>query len=499
MDFSALELSRLQFGLTAMFHFIFVPLTIGLAFIIAIMETLHLKTGNPVWRWAARFWGKFFFLNWLFGISTGIPLRFQLAENWAAYSGYVDEVISRTFYFEGLLAPFLFGAAFLFALSWRRLSPGAHCVVTWILTAFLSIQSISILAVNAWMGAPAGVEFTPGGAVVNDLWAIYTNPITLDKFAHTMSAAAVTGAMFVLSISAWYLLKRRHLDVARKSFWLAAIVGLLNAQVVMLMGHMSAYNLARHQPMKFAAMEAMWHQDPVPAPLTAFGFPNMQTRSTDYALEVPYMLTLLAAPGFDRSFPGIHELVADTEQRIRDDIRAGQFDLGPVLLLKPYTDDPAAADASQIQRAAWDTVPDVPYVFWAFRFMVGLGIAMVLLFAAAHWLSRKGKTPQPGRFLWLALCSLPMPWLAMDAGWLVAEVGRQPWTVTGVLPTMHSLGDVAAETVFMTLRGFIVVYLVMIVLNILISTRYIRRGPLADGEAASETGARPVLAARESG
>ncbi len=502
MDIDVVTLSRLQFGMTAMYHFLFVPLTLGLSLLIAIMESVYVMTGRDIWKQMTKFWGLLFGINFAMGVATGITMEFQFGTNWAYYSHYVGDVFGAPLAIEGLMAFFL-EATFigLFFFGWDRLSRLGHLVVTWLVAIGSNLSALWILIANAWMQNPVGAEFNIDTMrmEMTSFAAVVFNPVAQSKFVHTVSAGYVTGAMFVLSVSAWYLLRGRHVEFARRSMTVAASFGLASALSVVVLGDESGYTATQHQKMKIAAIEAMWHTEPAPAPFTLIGLPNQDARATHYEVQIPWMLGLITTRSIDKTVPGIHELVDIARGRIvsgvqawsamqvlqqdrndaaaRAQLAAHVDDLGHALLLKRYTDDLAAATPEQIEQAAWSTVPRVAPLFWSFRVMVALGFYFIALFAVAFWLASRRRLERYRPFLVAALLSLPLPWVAAELGWFVAEFGRQPWVIEGVLPTFLGVSSIKAGQVWFTLIGFLVFYSVLAVVDVMLMLKYVRLGP----------------------
>jgi cytochrome d ubiquinol oxidase subunit I len=498
------DLSRLQFAATAMYHFLFVPLTLGLSVLVAIMESVYVMTRRPVWREMTRFWGILFGINFAMGVATGITMEFQFGTNWAYYAHYVGDIFGVPLAIEGLMAFFLEGTFIgLFFLGWDRLTRLQHLCVTWLVAIGSNLSALWILIANAWMQNPTGAHFNPATMrmELDSIGAVIFNPVAQSKFVHTVSAGYVTGAVFVLAISAWYLLQGRHAEFAKRSATVAVSFGLAAALSVVVLGDESGYTLTEHQKMKIAAIESLWHTEPAPAPFTLFGLPDMATRTTRAQIQVPWMLGLIATRSLDTEVPGIVELVDREKDRIRagipaytalerlrahpDDaaaravLAAHADDLGHALLLRRYVDDPAAATAAQIDRAAWDSVPSVAPMFWSFRVMVGLGFGFIALFATGFYLVARRRIAHSPRFLRVALCMLPTPWIAAELGWFVAEHGRQPWAIEGVLPTFLAVSPIPASSVALSLAGFLVFYTVLAAFDVYLLRKYVRLGPVA--------------------
>lgn len=500
-DLHVVDLSRLQFALTALYHFLFVPLTIGLALIMAIMESVYVMTNRVIWKQMTRFWGVLFGINFAMGVATGITMEFQFGTNWAYYSHYVGDIFGAPLAIEGLMAFFLESTFVgLFFFGWDRLSRLQHLIVTWLTALGANVSALWILIANGWMQNPVGAQFNfqTMRMEVTDFAAVVFNPVAQAKFVHTVSAGYVTGAMFVLSISAWYLLRGRNIEIARRSIVVAASFGLASALSVAVLGDESGYTASENQKMKVAAIEAEWRTHPAPASFTLVGWPDMQRRETAHAVHIPWALGLIATRSLDKEVPGIHELVEVNRQRIRrgigayaalrelradrdDPDKAAAFlalreDLGFGLLTLRYVTDPALADETVIDRAAWSTVPNVPVLFWSFRIMVGLGVFFIVLFGWAFYLATRGRLERP-LFLRVALWSLPLPWVAAELGWIVAEYGRQPWAIDGVLPTFLGVSSTSSTQVIASLVGFVVLYTGLAVVDVMLMLRAIRSGP----------------------
>jgi cytochrome bd ubiquinol oxidase subunit I len=517
------QLSRLQFGLTAMYHFLFVPLTLGLSILLGIMESVYVMTGREIWRQMTKFWGLLFGINFAMGVATGITMEFQFGMNWAYYSHYVGDVFGAPLAIEGLMAFFL-EATFigLFFFGWDKLSKVGHLAVTWLVALGSNLSALWILIANGWMQNPVGARFNPDTMrmEVTDFSAVIFNPVAQCKFVHTVSAGYVTGSVFVLAISAFYLLRGRHIELAKRSMTVAASFGLAAALSVVVLGDESGYTAGEHQKMKIAAIESMWNTQKAPASFTIFGLPNQTTHKTDDDIEVPWMLGLIVTRSINTTVPGIDELVARAETRIRSgllaydalgklhmdrnnaeakaDLAAHGDDLGYALLLKRIRPDILNASDSDVVQAAWSTVPAVSPLFWSFRIMVGLGLFFIVLFAVAFYLASSRQLTASPTFLRIALWVLPLPWIAAELGWFVAEVGRQPWVIEGVLPTFLAVSSLSASNVLISLVGFILFYSSLLVVEVYLMVKTIRLGPTLVGpDVSPKTIAMTVPAAAE--
>jgi cytochrome d ubiquinol oxidase subunit I len=496
------DLSRLQFAATAMYHFLFVPLTLGMVWLLVIMESVYVMTGKVIWKDMTRFWGKLFGINFALGVTTGITLEFQFGTNWAYYSHYVGDIFGAPLAIEGLMAFFLESTFIgLFFFGWDRLTKTQHLMVTTLMAVGTNLSALWILIANGWMQNPVGAEFSyqTMRMEMTDFWAVVFNPDAQAKFVHTVSAGYVTGAMFVLSISSWYLLKGRDVEFAKRSFRVAAAFGLASVCSVIVLGDESGYTVGEAQQTKMAALEAMWETEPAPAGLKLIAGINEKAQKNDWEIEIPYVMGLIGTRSVSKQIPGIHEIKAKNRERIvngitavialetlrqhRDDpvarqvLEATKGDLGFGLLLKKYTSDVRQATPEMIDRAMHDTVPKVAPMFWSFRIMVGLGVAMLLLFGLAFWSTLKSQCRAHPWLLRAAVLMLPAPWIASELGWVVAEYGRQPWTIYGVLPTHMSVSTLSVNSLYGSLAGFIGFYTVLLVVEIYLMQKFARQGP----------------------
>lgn len=499
---SLVDLSRLQFAATAMYHFLFVPLTLGMVWLLVIMETVYVMTGQVVWKDMTRFWGKLFGINFALGVTTGITLEFQFGTNWAYYSHYVGDIFGAPLAIEGLMAFFLESTFIgLFFFGWDRLSKTQHLMVTTLMAIGTNLSALWILVANGWMQNPVGAEFSwqTMRMEMTDFWAVVFNPDAQAKFVHTVSAGYVTGAMFVLSISSWYLLRQRDVAFAKRSFRVAAAFGLASVCSVIVLGDESGYMVGEAQQTKMAALEAMWETEPAPAGLKLIaGIDEAHARNT-WEVEIPWVMGLIGTRSVSKQIPGIREIKAKNRERILNGITAvialealrqhredsvarqtlerTQADLGFGLLLKKYARDVRQATPAMIDRAVDDTVPRVAPMFWSFRLMVGLGFAMLVLFALAFWSTLKSQCAARPWILRAAVVMLPAPWIASELGWFVAEYGRQPWTIYGVLPTHLSVSTLSVESLYGSLAGFVGFYTLLLVVEVYLMVKFARQGP----------------------
>jgi cytochrome d ubiquinol oxidase subunit I len=496
------DLSRFQFALTALYHFLFVPLTLGLSVLLAIMETVYVMTGRDIWYRMVKYWGVLFGINFVLGVATGLTMEFQFGTNWAYYSHYVGDVFGAPLAIEGLMAFFL-EATFvgLFFFGWGKLRPLQHLSCTWLLALGTNLSALWILIANGWMQNPVGAVFNyhTMRMEVSDFSAVLFNPVAQAKFVHTISAGYVTGSIFVLAISAWFLLRGRNQDFAKRSMTVAVSFGLASALSVVVLGDESGYLINDNQKMKIAAMEGMWNTEKAPASITVFGIPNEKTRSTDYQISVPYVLGLIATRSISEPLLGINQLIEQSKLKIQEgmlaydaltrlqknptdldakaDFSKHSQTLGYGLLLKKYTENVTDATPKQIDRAAQDLKPKVWPLFFAFRIMVACGLFFIVLFATGFYLSVRRQLHTTRWYWWFAFCALPLPWLAAELGWVVAEYGRQPWVVQGILPTMMGTSSVSAPQVMTSIAGFVLFYTTLAIVEVYLMVKYIRIGP----------------------
>ena len=500
-DLLVADLSRWQFALTAMYHFLFVPLTLGLSMMLVIMEAAYVMSGKEVWKKITQFWATLFGINFVLGVATGITMEFEFGTNWAYYSHYVGDIFGAPLAIEGLMAFFLEATMVgLMFFGWDKLSRPGHLMVTMMVALGSNLSALWILIANGWMQHPVGAEFNPETMrmEVNNFMEVLLNPVAQAKFVHTVSAGYITAAAFVLAVSAWYLLRGRHVGLARRSIMVASAFGVLSAASVIVLGDESGYVATENQQFKLAAIEAMWETEEAPASFTVFGLPDRENRETHFAVEVPYLLGLIATRSLDTPVEGINELVVEAERRIANGVAAydalqrirqnpadtaaqeafaaTKTDLGHGLLLMRYVEDPRLATPDQIAAAASDLVPNVGLTFWGFRLMVAIGFLYLAIFAAAFWyMNIRRRIPR--WFLTVSVFAAPLPWVAAEFGWIVAEVGRQPWIIDGVLPTHLGVSSLSVGQVVTTMIGFTLIYGVLLFIEMMLMLRTIRLGP----------------------
>lgn len=507
------ELSRLQFALVALYHFLFVPLTIGMTWILVIMESVYVLTGKQIYKDMTRFWGKLFGINFALGVTTGITMEFQFGTNWSYYSHYVGDIFGAPLAIEGLMAFFLESTFVgLFFFAWDRLSRPGHLLVTVLMALGTNLSALWILVANGWMQDPVGAHFNFESMrmEMTSFSEIFLNEVAQNKFVHTVSAGYVTGAIFVMAISAWYMLKRQDVEFAKKSFRIAVGFGVASILSVIVLGDESGYTVGKSQQTKMAALEAMWETEPAPASFNLIALPNEDAMKNDFTVRIPWAMGLIGTRSLDKQIPGIKEIIVDNIERIRngreavialealrknrsdelakENLKKYGDDLGFGLLLKSYVPDVRQATEADIAHAARETIPRVAPMFWSFRIMVLCGFLMLLLMAVAFYASVKNNFAEKRWLLKWTFWSLPLPWLACEAGWFVAEYGRQPWTVYGVLPTNLSVSSLTAANLWGSIFGFVTLYTILLIVEVYLMVRFSRQGPgsLSTGRYANE-------------
>ena len=503
MSDTLIELSRWQFALTAMFHFIFVPLTLGLSFLLAIMESVYVMTGKEVYKQMTQFWGKLFGINFAIGVATGLTMEFQFGMNWSYYSHYVGDIFGAPLAIEGLMAFFLESTFVgLFFFGWDKMSKEKHLATTWLVAIGSNFSALWILIANGWMQYPVGAEFNFEAMrmEMTSFAEVIFNPVAQVKFVHTVSAGYVTGAIFVLAISSYYLLNHKHIAFARRSFAIAASFGLAATLSVIVLGDESGYELGDVQKVKLAAVEAEYDTHPAPAPFTVFGIPNDEEEKTEYALQIPWAMGIIATRSLTEEVKGIKALKEENKARILegikayevlDDVRNGtatsaeratfeahKDSLGYAMLLEPFTADVANPTDAALKQAVDYSIPPVAPLFWSFRLMVASGFIMLALFLCAFYYSTKHRITKPRWLLKASLFSLPLPWVASEAGWFVAEYGRQPWSIAEVLPVHASVSNLAVSDVVITLVAYSAFYTVMFIIGFYLMKKFAKKGPV---------------------
>lgn len=485
--------SRAQFALTAGYHWIFVPLTLGLAVIMASMETIYVIRKDDFWKQTAKFWMKLFAINFSVGIATGIILEFEFGTKWSNYSWFVGDIFGAPLAIEGILAFFMEATFFaVMFFGWDKVSQKTHLLATWMTGFGASISAIWILIANSWMQHPVGMEFNPDTVrhEMVDFWALVFNPVAIVKFFHSVFSGWMTGAIFVIGISCWYLLKKRETRFALASIRVAASIGIVGTVVLMLSGDGSGVHAAKYQPMKLAAAEGL--ED------GGSGSPF----SIVPGLEIPNMLSFLATHDMNGYVPGINNILegyTDSEGvkhlSAEEQIAKGKLALNAFRKYRTLkgTNSEAALEARKVLEeniqyfgygyidTPEELIPPVNLIYWAFRIMVGFGGFLLVLMIIVLWAESKGRLVDMKWLQWGALCSIPLVYLAGQAGWVVAEVGRQPWVIQGLLPTKAAVSSVSVGAVQTTFFLFVAIFTLFLAIEIRIMLKTIKQGPEING------------------
>jgi len=513
IDYSLVDWSRAQFALTAIYHWIFVPLTLGLGVIMSIMETMYYKTGNSEWKRITQFWMKLFGINFAIGVATGIILEFEFGTNWSNYSWFVGDIFGAPLAIEGIMAFFLestFIAVMFF--GWKKVSKGFHLASTWLTVIGASLSALWILVANAWMQSPVGMHFNPE-TVRNemvDFWAVLLSPVAINKFFHTITSSWMVGAAFVVGISAWYLLKKREYEFAKKSIMVATIFGFVGTLLAAMTGDGSAYQVAQKQPMKLAAMEGLY-KGSTNEGLVAFGILNTDKKSYDDAVEpfkiklaIPGALSILSFRDANAFVPGINDIMnggyktKDAKGNFKTALSADQRIARGKIAIQALADFKAAKTAkndslADVHRATLEAnyndfgygfvkdkkelVPNVPLTFYAFRIMVIIGGFFLLFFILLWFAARKDMLQNNKLLLWLSILSIPLAYIASECGWIVAEVGRQPWVIQDIMPSFAAVSNIETGAVKFTFFLFAALFTVLLIAEVGIMIKQIKKGP----------------------
>ena len=535
IDAGSINWARAQFALTAIYHWLFVPLTLGLAVIMGICETLWYRKRDTFWRDTAMFWQRLFGINFAMGVAIGIILEFEFGTNWSNYSWFVGDIFGAPLAIEGIVAFFMestFVAVMYF--GWKKVSPGFHLASTWLTGLGATISAWWILVANAWMQYPVGCEFNPDTMrnEMVDFFAVALSPFAIGKFCHTVISAWIIGAVFVMAVSCWYLMKRREVRLAKESIKIAAIVGLIATLGAAFTGHISGQQVAKYQPMKLAAMEALYNGG-TDQGLTAVAWVNPlcqpdfeKQESAPLKIDMPYALSIMATDDPHGFVPGINDILngytrpdGTREPSVDEKIARGQQAITALAAYRKAKQEGAGESVLNSQlsiikenmpyfgygyvKDKKDIVPYVPVNFWAFRIMVGLGCLFILYFAVMTVLSFRipylsvivrrllatvGILPEthadmheitglPAWHYWTAIALVPLAYIASESGWLVAEFGRQPWTIQDMLPTWVAVSDINGASVALTFFLFLFLFTLMLAVEISILLKQIKRGP----------------------
>ncbi|MDP4206639.1 MAG: cytochrome ubiquinol oxidase subunit I [Bacteroidota bacterium] len=516
INVSLVDWSRAQFALTAMYHWIFVPLTLGITFIMAIMESIYLKTGNPEWKKITKFWMKLFGINFAIGVATGIILEFEFGTNWSNYSWFVGDIFGAPLAIEGIMAFFLettFIAVMFF--GWEKVGKGFHLLSTWLVAIGSNLSALWILVANGWMQDPRGMEFNPVTArneMVNFL-DVALSPTAINKFLHTLYSSYLLSAVFVIGVASWYLLKKREVVLARKSILVAAIFGLLTSLFTISTGDGSARRIAKVQPMKLASLEGLYHGREH-ANLIAWGFMSNKPVDMDkqeqkdfyYKIEIPGFLSYLAYADWNAFVPGIHDLLQGNSKyglmSVKEKTERGRYAIGKLKAYKDAVDrkDNVVAETLKSEFLSKNfkenyfkyfgygyitnpdkLIPNIPLMFYSFHIMVVLGFYFLLFFILIIYLILRKKTIENKWILRIAIWSIPLAYVASQCGWIVAEVGRQPWVIQDLMPAMIAVSHISTGAVQVTFWLFVVIFTTLLIAELKIMFKQIEVGPKEDG------------------
>jgi len=498
---------------------LFVPLTLGLSFLVAIMETIYVKTGDPEWKRITKFWMTLFGINFAIGVATGIILEFEFGTNWSNYSWFVGDIFGAPLAIEGIMAFFMestFIAIMFF--GWNKVSKKFHLASSWLTAIGANISALWILVANSWMQYPVGMKFNPDTArnEMYNFWDVLFSPVAVHKFLHTITSGYVTAAIFILGISAWFLLKKRETGMARKSILVAAIFGLIMGIFLAITGDGSAYTIAQKQPMKLAAMEGLY-QGHKSNGLVLFGIPQPGKKAGDgqknFALkiEVPGLLSMLGYHDVNAFVPGVEDILngnykpeyqnAPSSEKemalpVSEKILRGKLAItafGDYKNAKKAGDQVAAAKADSTMKANFaylgygylqspeEVVPNVSLTFYSFRTMVIFGFYFILLFIVVLYFHSKDQLEEKRWLQYVMLWTIPIVYLAGQAGWMVAEIGRQPWVIQDLLPTRAAVSMIGTTSVQVTFWLFALLFTALLIAELMIMTRQIKLGPKDGG------------------
>ncbi|MFN8240838.1 MAG: cytochrome ubiquinol oxidase subunit I [Bacteroidales bacterium] len=512
LDLTLVGWSRAQFALTAIYHWLFVPLTLGLSFLVAMMETLYVRTGNEEWKKVTKFWMTLFGINFAIGVATGIILEFEFGTNWSNYSWFVGDIFGAPLAVEGILAFFIestFVAVMFF--GWNKVSKKFHLASTWLVAIGANLSALWILVANSWMENPVGMVFNPDTArnEMESFWDVLFNPVAADKFLHTISSGFLLASMFVVGISAWFLIKQRHQEFSRKSILVASVFGVLSALLVAFTGDSSARTIAREQPVKFAAFEALY-KGKANAPLIALGLvkngeEKIGKKSAPefvFKIEIPQLLSVMTSGNKDAYVPGIYDhVMGNPEQGI---LSVAEKKTRGETARQALADYKAAAEAGDKARkdellakfndkdfrenyfkyfgyayidSPEDVIPDIHGAFYSFHMMVLLGFLFILEFALVLFLFFNNRLEKNKWLLWVMVISIPLPYLASIFGWVLTEVGRQPWIIQDLMPLKIAVSNIGAESVMVTFWLFAVLFTALLIAEVSIMVKQIKTGP----------------------
>ena len=512
IDLTLVDWSRAQFALTAIYHWLFVPLTLGLSFIVAIMETIYVKSGDEKWKKITRFWMTLFGINFAIGVATGIILEFEFGTNWSSYSWFVGDIFGAPLAIEGIVAFFIestFIAVMFF--GWNKVSRKFHLLSTWLVAIGSNLSALWILVANGWMQNPVGMTFNPETArnEMANFWEVLFNQVAVDKFLHTISSGYLLASVFVLGISAWFLLKKRESSFARRSMVVASVFGILASLMNAYTGDSSARTIAKVQPVKFAAMEALT-EGKTNAGLVAFGvlkesenkIGDRKLKDFLFRIEFPGLLSMMTSGDRDAFVPGITDLVHGNKERnimsFDEKKSRGEVARNALISFKNASEEGNTAVKDSLRKVfadqsfrdeyfryfgyasipkAEEIIPDLSGTFYSFHFMVILGFTFMLLFALTLYFLFKGGIEEQRWFLKICLFSLPLPYVAAELGWIVAELGRQPWIIQDLMPVSNAVTNIGSGSVIATFILFAVLFTVLLIAEVSIMVKQIKSGP----------------------
>lgn len=516
-DLSLVNWSRAQFALTAMYHWLFVPLTLGLSFIIAFMETLYYKTGDEEWKRTTKFWMTLFGINFAIGVATGLILEFEFGTNWSNYSWFVGDIFGAPLAIEGIMA-FFMEATFIAVMffGWNKVSKKFHLVSTWLVALGSNLSALWILVANAWMQYPAGMHFNPDTArnEMHNFWEVLFSPVAVNKFLHSISSGYVLSAIFVIGVSAWFMLRGRHLLMVKRSVTIAAVFGLVTSLFLLITGDGSAYQVAQKQPMKLAVMEGLY-EGKEGAPLTAIGIltPGKQYDDSKnpyiFKIQIPRLLSWLGYRSGDAFVPGVKDIIeggyvyrdGSGNERVAPSVEQkmakGKIAIGALASYKK------AAEAGDSSAMAYhkklldenfeyfgygylnnpkSVIPNIPLTFYSFHIMVALGFIFIIFFIVMLYLALFRQFRIKRWLLYLSIVMIPLAFLAGQAGWIVTEVGRQPWVIQDVLPTVAAISRIDTSAVQITFFLFLVIFTALLIAELRIMFKQIKLGPKEGGK-----------------
>ncbi len=507
LDMSLVDWSRAQFALTAMYHWIFVPLTLGLSFIIAIMETIYVKTGNPEWKKITKFWMTLFGINFAIGVATGIILEFEFGTNWSNYSWFVGDIFGAPLAIEGIMAFFMestFIAIMFF--GWNKVSKKSHLISSWLVAVGSNLSALWILVANGWMQNPVGMTFNPETArnEMANFWDVLFSSTAINKFIHTIASSYMLAAIFVIGVSSWYILKKINIGFAKKSIVVAAVFGLMTSLLTFASGDGTARDIAKDQPMKLAAMEGLY-EGSNGVGIVAVGMlkdAELSAPNDDhfvFKFELPYALSLLSYHDPNAYIPGVNDILngyTDHEGNVHPSV-AKRMEMGKTAIaaLKTYTkaidsgNKPLAERSKQILDKNFkyfgyghfddpkEAIPHIPITFYSFHIMIAFGSALILVFLLSLFFMYRGNIEKQRWFLLFAIFSIPFAYIASQCGWIVAEVGRQPWVIQDLMPTKAAVSNIDTSAVVITFFLFLLVFTGLLIAEIKIMLRQIKNGP----------------------